>query len=144
MVCFSFVLTSRKQDVYAPRFSEHWSSLDETRSVVQQTQAHQQQGQHQQPGAGKNTFDSVRRRVPARLVFDLRTFMVTLPILARVSSSDDRSSVAPQVPASSAHRGGKGGELRRPLPFIQSSDLHLPRDAVHRCHRLPECRRKSL
>lgn len=143
MVCFCFVLTSRKQDVHAPRFSKHWSSLDETRSVVQQTQAHQQQGQHQQPGAGKTPLTQ-SGGVPALLVFDLGAFVVTLPILARVSSSDDRSSVAPQVPASSAHRGGEGGKLRRSLPSIQSSDLHLPRDAVHRCHCLPERRCKSL
>lgn len=41
------VSPSREQDVHAPRLSQHWSSLDEARSVFQQTQAHQQQGQHQ-------------------------------------------------------------------------------------------------
>lgn len=42
----------REQNVHAPRLSKHWSSLDETGSVFQQAQAHQQQGQHQQHSSG--------------------------------------------------------------------------------------------
>lgn len=42
----------REPDVHAPRLPQHRRSLDETGSVVQQTEAHQQQGQHQQRGAG--------------------------------------------------------------------------------------------
>jgi len=60
-----------------------------------------------------------------------------------LSPADDHAPVAPQVPASSSHRGGEGGRLGGRRPLIQSSDLHLPGVAVHRCHRISERRRKS-
>lgn len=63
--------------------------------------------------------------------------------IERISSPDDRPSVAAQIPASSPHRGGEGGRLRGALPFLQSSNLHLPWDSVHRRHCLPERRRES-
>lgn len=53
----------REQDVHAPGLSEHGSSLDETGSVFQQAEADQQQGQHQQLGAGTVPSDHEGIRV---------------------------------------------------------------------------------
>lgn len=50
----------RKQDIHAPRLPQHRSPLDETGGIVQQNEAHQQQGEHQQRVAGDKSLFEVR------------------------------------------------------------------------------------
>lgn len=56
--------------------------------------------------------------------------------------ADDRPTVAAQVPAAAAHRGGDGGGRGGHEQRGQDADLHLPGEPVHRRHRLPKHRRK--
>lgn len=60
-----------------------------------------------------------------------------------IGSPDGGSSVSPQVPAQAPCGGSKRGWDRRHQPARKSPDFHLLRNAIHRCHSLPEYRCKT-